>query len=163
MCSLVCWSPGGQWDVSNWGAPANQVELAIDSYAANLAGVTNADIAFTTSALLSGAALTTYREGDHLVPVMLRTTREKRESLSDLADIFVNGQFGKIPLDSVADVIPNWAPSVIARRDGLPTVTVGARIEPGLLANTVSGRVRPKLDAMLANLPNGYFSELARP
>ena len=132
----------------------------IDSYAANIAGVTNADIAFTTSALLSGAALTTFREGDHLVPVMLRTTREKRENLSDLADIFVSGQYGKVPLNSVATVIPSLGPSVIARRDGLPTVTVGARIEPGLLANTVSGRVRPKLDAMLADLPNGYFIEI---
>ena len=140
--------------------PANQVEIAIDSYAANLAGVTNADIAFSTSALLSGAVLTTFREGDHLIPVMLRTTREKRENLSDLADIFVSGQHGKVPLNSVATIIPSWEPAVIARRDGLPTVTVGSRIEPGLLANTVSGRVRPKLDAMLADLPNGYFIEI---
>ena len=153
-------TPGTVRPYSNWGAPANQVEIAIDSYAANLAGVSNADIAFTTSALLSGAILTTYREGDHLVPVMLRTTREKRENLSDLADIFVSGQFGKVPLNSVATVIPSWGPSVIARRDGLPTVTVGARIEPGLLANTVSDRVRPKLEAMLSNLPSGYFIEI---
>ena len=145
---------------SNWGAPANQVEIAIDSYAANLAGVTNADIAFTTSAMLSGARLTTYREGDHLIPVMLRTTREKRQNLGNLADIFVSGQFGKVPLNSIANVIPSWEPSVIARRNGMPTVTVGARIEPGLLANAVSGQIRPKLDAMLATLPAGYFIEV---
>ena len=160
MVRLFKQTPGTVRPYSNWGAPANQVEIAIDSYAANLAGVSNADIAFTTSALLSGAILTTYREGDHLVPVMLRTTREKRENLSDLADIFVSGQFGKVPLNSVATVIPSWGPSVIARRDGLPTVTVGARIEPGLLANTVSDRVRPKLEAMLSNLPSGYFIEI---
>jgi multidrug efflux pump subunit AcrB len=160
MVQLFKQTPGTIRPYSNWGAPANQVEIAIDSYAANLAGVTNADIAFSTSALLSGAALTTYREGDHLVPVMFRTTRVKRENLSDLADIFVSGQYGKVPLNSVATVIPGWGPSVIARRDGLPTVTVGSRIEHGLLANTVSGRVRPKLDAMLADLPSGYFIEI---
>lgn len=160
MVRLFKQTPGTVRPYSNWGAPANQVEIAIDSYAANLAGVTNADIAFTTSALLSGAALTTYREGNHLIPVMLRTTREKRENLSDLADIFVSGQFGKVPLNSIATVIPSLQPSVIARRDGLPTVTVGARIEPGLLANTVSNRVRPKLEAMLADLPSGYFIEI---
>jgi len=160
MIRLFKQTPGTVRPYSNWGSPANQVEIAIDSYAANLAGVTNADIAFSTSALLSGAALTTYREGDHLIPVMFRTTREKRENLSDLADIFVSGQYGKVPLNSVATVIPSWEPSVIARRNGLPTVTIGARIEPGLLANTVSGRVRPKLDAMLANLPSGYFIEI---
>jgi multidrug efflux pump subunit AcrB len=160
MIRLFKQTPGTVRPYSNWGVPANQVELAIDSYAANLAGVTNADIAFTTSALLSGAALTTYREGDHRVPVMLRTTREKRKNLGDIADIFVSGQNGKIPLNSVATVIPGWGPAVIARRDGLATVTVGARVEPGLLANTVSGRVRPKLEAMLENLPNGYFIEI---
>ena len=160
MIRLFKQTPGTARPYSNWGAPANQVEIAIDSYAANLAGVTNADIAFAASALLSGAALTTYREGDHLIPVMFRTTRETRENLSDLADIFVSGRYGKVPLNSVATVIPSLEPSVIARRDGLPTVTVGARIEPGLLANTVSGRVRPKLDAMLADLPGGYFVEI---
>jgi multidrug efflux pump subunit AcrB len=81
MVRLFKETPGTLFPYSNWGAPSNQVEVAIDSYAANLAGVTNADIAFTTSAFLSGAPLTTYREGDHLVPVMLRTVREKREDL----------------------------------------------------------------------------------
>ncbi len=160
MIRIFKQTPGTVRPYSNWGAPANQVELAIDAYAANLAGVTNADIAFSTSTLLSGAALTTYREDDHLVPVMLRATRENRKNLSALADIYVSGQHGKVPLNSVATVIPSWGPSVIARRNGLPTVTVGARIEPGLLANTVSSRVRPKLEAMLAKLPNGYFIEI---
>ena len=160
MVRLFKETPGTVDPYSNWGAPANQVEIAIDSYAANLAGVTNADIAFTTRALLSGAPLTTYREGDHLVPVMLRTVREKREDLADLSDIFVRGRFGKVPLNSVAEVIPSWQPAVIARRNGVPTVTVGARVEPGLLANVVSARVLPKLEAMLATMPPGYFIEL---
>ncbi len=160
MVTLFKETPGVVRPYSNWGVPANQIELAVDSYAANLAGVTNADIAFTTSMLLSGAELTTYREGDHLVPVLLRTKREQREALSDLTDIFVNGQFGKVPLDSVAEVIPTLEPSVIARRNGLPTVTVGARIEPGLLANTVASRIQPKLDTLLDDLPPRYFVEI---
>jgi len=159
MVRLFKETPGIVRPYSNWGAPANQVEIAIDSYAANLAGVTNADIAFTTSALLSGAALTTYREGDHLVPVVLRTTREKRQDLADLADIFVNGRNGKVPLNSIAELNPSWEIAVIARRNGLPTVTVGARIEPGMLANEVSARVQPKLEEMLAAMPTGYFIE----
>ena len=160
MVRLFKETPGTVDPYSNWGAPAIQVEIAIDSYAANLAGVTNADIAFTTRTLLSGAPLTTYREGDHLVPVMLRTVREKREDLADLSDIFVHGRFGKVPLNSVAEVIPSWQPAVIARRNGVPAVTVGARVEPGLLANAVSGRVLPKLEAMLETMPLGYFVEL---
>ncbi len=144
---------------SNWGAPSLQGEIDIDADAANLAGVTNADVAFTTSSLLSGALLTTYREGDHRVPVMLRTIREQRQSLSDLSDIYVNGQSGKVPLDSIATVSPSWQPAVIARRGGVPTVTVGAQVDDGELANTVANRLRPRLEEMLGTLPPDYFLE----
>lgn len=41
-------TPGTVHPYSNWGAPAYQVEMAIKPEAANLAGVTNADIALTT-------------------------------------------------------------------------------------------------------------------
>ena len=74
-------TPGTIRPYSNWGAPVYQVDIQIDPYAANLAGITNSDVAFTTNMLLSGAPLTIYREGDHQVPVMLRTVREKRQDL----------------------------------------------------------------------------------
>lgn len=144
---------------SNWGVPANEIELRIDPYAANLAGVSNADIALTTSSMLSGAQLTSYREADHLVPVMLRTIREKRRDLNDLSGIFVNGADGKVPLASVAEVILKLKPAVIARQDNIPTVTVGARVEEGLLANSVADEIRKKLHTMMQSLPPGYFIE----
>ena len=152
-------TPGTVRPFSDWGAPAGRVEIEIDSYAANLAGITNADIAFTTSMILSGAQLTVYREGDHLVPLMMRTIREKREDLTNLSDIYVGGRHGKVPLNSVAKVIPGSGPSVIARRNGLPTVTVSSGIEPGLLSSTVANRVQPKVEALVAELPDGYFWE----
>ena len=132
MVRLFKQTPGTVDPYDNWGAPAQQVDVEIDSYAANLAGVTNEDIALTTNAVLSGAVLTTYREGDHRVPIMLRTVREKRAALADLADIFVHGRFGKVPLNSIAHVTSSWQPAVIARRDGLPTVTVGRTCRIGV-------------------------------
>ena len=144
---------------SNWGAPGYQVRVKIDPYAANLAGVSNADVALTIKTLLSGAHLTNYREGDHLVPVMLRTLREMRENLNDLSGIFVNGANGKVPLDSVAEVIPTLEPAVIARRNMLPTITVGSRIDENVLANNVAGQIKPQLEQMLETLPTGYFLE----
>lgn len=159
MLSILKSTPGVVRPYSNWGTASHQIELVIDDYAANLAGVTNENIALTTSTLLSGAHLTNFREGDHLVPVLLRADQESRNSLGDLSNIFVNGEFGKVPLDTIAKVVPSLQSSVIARRGGLPTVTVGARIEPGLLANTVAGRIQPKLEALLETLPPGYTLE----
>ena len=151
--------PGTKEPYSNWGATGYQVDVKIDPYAANLAGVTNADVAFTTRALLSGAHLTTYREGDHQVPVLMRTLREKRQDLDDLSGIFVNGTFGKVPLDAVAEVTSSWQPAVIARRNGLRTVTVGSRVTEGVLANDVAAEIKPRLDQMISTLPVGYYLE----
>ena len=79
--------------------------------------------------------------------------------LSDLSNIYVNGQSGKVPLDSIATVSPSWQPAVIARRGGVPTVTVGAQVDDGELANTVANRLRPRLEEMLGTLPPDYFLE----
>jgi multidrug efflux pump subunit AcrB len=152
-------APGTVRPYDNWGAMGYQVEVKVDSHAANLAGVTNADVAFTTRSLLSGAHLTTYREGDHLVPVMLRTLREKRRDLNDLSGIFVSGASGKVPLESIAKVVPTWNPAVIARRNNLRTVTVGSRVEEGVLANSVAAQIKPRLDELIGALPAGYFLE----
>ncbi len=159
MVKIFKETPGAEQPYSDWGAPAYQVELKIDPYAANLAGVSNADVAFTTRAHLSGVQLTIYREGDHRIPVMLRTTGEKRKNLEDLSDIFVNGRFGKVPLTSIAEIVPSWQPSVIARRNGLPTLTVGSQVEEGMLSNSVAARVKPRLQKMVEELPDSYFIE----
>lgn len=159
MIKIFKKTPGTDGPYSNWGATGYQVEVKIDPYAANLAGVTNADVALTTKSLLSGAHLTTYREGEHLVPVVLRTLREKRQDLNDLSGIFVNGAFGKVPLASVAKVVPTWKPAVVARRNNIPTVTVGSRVDEGILANTIASRIKPRLEEMVAAMPVGYRLE----
>ncbi|MEA3412356.1 MAG: efflux RND transporter permease subunit [Pseudomonadota bacterium] len=157
MVKVFKQTPGTVEPYSNWGTTGYQVEVRIDPYAANLAGVTNEDVALTTRAMLSGAYLTTYREGDHQIPVLLRTLREKRRDPNDLSGIFVNGRYGKVPLNAIAELAPDWEPAIIARRDSLPTVTVGARVEEGLLANSVANRIKPALEEILQGLPAGYF------
>ena len=159
MLAIFKETRGAVYPRSDWGSEGYYADVQIDANAANLAGVTNADVALTTKTILSGALLTTYREGDHLVPVMLRTNREYRRDLSDLSDIFVNGANGKVPLNSIAKVVPTWEPAVIARQDSVPTVTVGSRIAEGELANNVAARIKPRLVEMMASLPPGYRQE----
>ncbi|MGI9436014.1 MAG: efflux RND transporter permease subunit [Geminicoccaceae bacterium] len=150
---------GARQVYSNWGATGYQVDVEIDPDAANLAGVTNADIALTLQTIISGAELTRFREGDHLVPVLFRTLREKREDLADLTGIYVNGADGKVPLEAIATLEPSWQPAVIARRDRIPTVTIAARTEEDVLANDVASRVMPAFEAIVAGLPDGYRLE----
>lgn len=55
MIDIFKSTPGVSDPYSNWGTSGYQIDLKIDPYAANLAGVTNADVALTTKSLLSGA------------------------------------------------------------------------------------------------------------
>ena len=159
MISVFKETEGTELPISDWGGEGYYAEVKIDSDAANLAGVANLDVALTTKTVLSGAQLTIYREGDHLVPVMLRTLREKREDLSDLSGIFVSGKDGKVPLNSIATVVPTWEPAAIARKDNVPTVTVGSRVTEGELANSVAARVKPRLEELVSRLPAAHRLE----
>lgn len=159
MIARLKQTPGARQVYSNWGSNAYQVDIVIDNDAVNLAGVTHTDVALTTQAMLSGAPLTRFREGDHLVPIVLRTTREKREDLSDLTGIYVTGTAGQVPLEAVARLSQSWQPSVIARRDRIPTVTVAARPKPGVLANDVAAEVKPAFEAITAKLGPQYRLE----
>lgn len=144
---------------ADWGSPAYAIDLKVDPYAASLAGVTHSDISDATRTLLSGLELTTYREGEHQIPVVLRTLRERRRELNDLSGIFVDGAFGKVPLNSLTAIETDWQPAVIARRNKHYTVTVGSRVASSELANAVASRVAPEVDTLLRALPPGYFLE----
>ncbi len=80
----------GTWDVhDSWGVPGFQLRVNVEEDKANLAGVTNDRIAQTLNAYFSGHHLTTFREGEHQVPVYLRLAAEERATLDGLETAFV--------------------------------------------------------------------------
>jgi multidrug efflux pump subunit AcrB len=155
LIQIVRDTPGTLNPRSNWENPSFQVEVEIDSAAAKLAGVTNVDVADTMNGLISGRRLTTYREGDHLVPVFLRMASEERRRLSNLSGIYVNGRSGKVPLASLGKVVPTWQPAVIARRNQRRTVTVGSQVRAGYLSNSVAAALQPKVEELMETMPPG--------
>jgi len=147
------------WDVNdNWGVSGYQLHVDIDEDKANLAGVTNSQVAQTLSAYYSGRRLSTFREGDHLVPVYFRLTQDERENVSHLASAQIEGSNGKIPLDSIAEVRARWEPARIERYDLNRTITIAAQIEPGGSGNDVVLRVMnsPEMAELKASLPPGF-------
>lgn len=138
-------TPGTVNAKQNWNNDGYQVAIKIDDDAANLAGVTNADIASAMQELLSGGLMTTYREGDHSVDIMLRSRPRDRRELESLEGLFVSGRSGKVPLDALAEVIPTWQPAVIEHRNELRTVTVGCQVRDGFLANDLQTDLKPHI------------------
>ncbi len=145
------------WDVhDSWGALGLQFDVDLKADRANMAGVTNDTVADTLNAYYSGRYLTTFREGDRQLPVMLRLPPEQRRSLHSVQGAFVEGYTGKVPLDAVADFGLSRAPVQITRYQRERSLRVQARPEPGLLARDILAQLQPKIDAIAAQLPPGY-------
>ncbi|MGE3175485.1 MAG: efflux RND transporter permease subunit [Planctomycetota bacterium] len=153
-------TPGTVNPFSDWYNAGYSLAVDIDEEAANLAGVSNSAVADTMATLISGGRLTTYREGDHQVPVVLRMRPERRAALlEDPGIIYVDGHAGKVPLEAIARVHATWQPAVIARRDNVRCVTVGSKVAPGYLANDIAAQVRPRLQERMRSLPPDYRLE----
>ncbi|MGF1551232.1 MAG: efflux RND transporter permease subunit [Paracoccaceae bacterium] len=129
--------------------------VEVDQTRARRAGVTSTDVARSLDATFAGVRLTDYREGDRVIPVVLRGEEAMRFSIAALSRAQVYSSAGDtvVSLDQVAAVVPKWQPSRIKRLDQQRTVTVEAR-HPDLSAPELLARLRPTLDAL--DLPAGH-------
>ncbi len=156
LMDLLRSTPGILNPHSDWGTSAYEYRIDVDPYRANLAGVTNQDVAHTLGGLIAGTKLTTYREGDHTVDVVLRVNPEQREDVSTLQGISVNGTQGKVLLSAIATLEPSWQPSVIARENQVRTITIGGKLAPGFLASKITADIEGDVDRIVADLPATY-------
>ncbi|WP_153555146.1 efflux RND transporter permease subunit [Roseimaritima sediminicola] len=150
------------WNVhDSWGTDGYQVRVDIDKDRATLAGVTNAQVAKTLNAYYSGHRLTTFREGDHQVPIYFRLRPREQRSIRELHESYVEGDHGKVPLASVAGLAFSWEPARIERRDMNRMIKVAARMQPGVTGNDVVQRVMNSDDfqQLQASLPASYRIE----
>lgn len=151
------------WNVyDSWGTSGYQLRIQTDESRANLAGVTNIQIADTLNAYFSGLKMTTFLEGDHQIPVLFRLIPEERSSIEGVRTAYVEGDTGKIPLESFAKVESRWEPAKIERRDRSRTIEVRASMEPGAAGNDVTHRVfaSDEVRAIVDQLPSGYRIEV---
>ncbi|MFW5870170.1 MAG: efflux RND transporter permease subunit [Candidatus Sumerlaeota bacterium] len=152
----------GAWDIhDSWGVYSYQLRVEVDEERANLAGVSNASIARSTSAYYSGFPLSTFREGDKKIPIMFRLIPEEQHSLDDIERLYVEGRHGKVPLGAVAEVESLWQPSKIQRIDGRRMIEVRSRVYPAFLANAVLHRAMEELEQLNGTLPPTVSMEIA--
>ena len=96
------------------GAETKLAELGLDlPSAAKPLGAYRPMVTVGNVAYLSGHLLTVFREGDHMVPVYLRLSADERGMVEDDRTYFVEGDSGKVPLDSVARSVPRRTTTLI--------------------------------------------------
>ena len=107
---------GIAFDVHNsWGEYGRQIDVRLDEDKANLAGVTNMDVALSLNAYYSGHPLTKFREEDRQIPIKLRLPPSQRKSLDEIDAVYVNSLMGKLPLESVTEISRSWQPAKLQR------------------------------------------------
>lgn len=146
----------------NWGAQSFVVNLEIDPDRANLAGVTNLDVAVSSAIAMNGYQVGELREGDKQIPVIARMRMEERSQLADLQNLYVySSQSGqKVPLRQISSMNYTMQTEKIQRRNQFRTITVSCFPAAGVLASEVLNAAMPQLQEFEKKLPPGFVMEI---
>ncbi|MGJ4802629.1 efflux RND transporter permease subunit [Luteimonas sp. SDU82] len=144
----------------DWSEPSKVVRLRIDQDRARALGISSQRVAQFLSGSLSGLQVSTFREGNELIGVLLRGTGEERAHLELLDSLAIpGGEGGPVPLSQVATLEYGYEDGIIWHRDRLPTITVRADIRDGVTPPTVVAQILPTLEDIRTALPPGYLLE----
>lgn len=142
------------------GTRVPTLRLAIDQERANTLGVQNAQIGQAMQAAFSGIKVTELREGEHLVPVMVRLRSEERNRAAAINNLYVETSRQQcLPLASFARAELDTQFANIPRFQQLRTVNVRAYSSLHELPSAVLSRARAQLENI--PIPSGYRLEFA--
>lgn len=145
----------------DWGAESFFVELRVDPDRANLARISNLDVAVSSVSGISGYPLTTLRDNDKQIPIVARLRADERAQFSDLQNLYVYSVTNpeKVPLRQVSSTHVQMETEKICRRNQFRTVTVSCYPVSGTLASSLLKSISGKLDQFEKSLPLGYKME----
>ena len=144
----------------DWSEPSKVVRLVIDQDRARALGVSSAQVSQLLGTSLSGMSVSTYREGNRLIEMLLRGPDNERVRLDMLGSLAIPTASGtSVTLSQVARLEYVFEDGIIWHRNRLPTVTVRADIGDGSQALDVVQQILPTLEGIRAELPSGYLLE----
>ena len=141
----------------DWMEPARQIRIEVNQDEARRMGISSRALATVLNTTMSGSAVTQVRDDIYLVNVVARSENEQRVTLETLSSLQISTPGGRmVPLSQLARFEESQELPMIWRRDRLPTLTVRGDVPPGVLPDTVTTALAPKVDAFNAQLPQGY-------
>ena len=124
---------------------------------AQTAGVTRDDIANALLLATDGNRAGVYREGERLIPIIVRFPRNDGLTIADQV-VYSADSGGYLPLEQVINGLSvEVENTLVHRRDRVTTLTIGADIPPDVTAAAVHAEIRETAESMA--LPPGYRME----
>jgi multidrug efflux pump subunit AcrB len=153
MRSLFQAAPGIRDNEDDWGNKIVKIIVEIDQDRARQLGITSDEITQLLNTYFSGSAVSIYREGDNLIPIVLRAGAYTSQSLEGLTSATFAKNGALISLAQVAKLKPGFDFPRIRRKNQERTITVIAR-STSLTAGNLLDSIRPGLQAL--DLSGGY-------
>ena len=151
--------PGTVGIKQDWENKVLKLQVTIDQTRARRAGVTSKEVAQALNAVFSGTAISDFREGDKIIPIVVRGEHEIRHAIAGLqaVRIYSASEGRAVNLGQVASVSADWQFGRIQRKDQQRTLTVEAR-NPHIASGELFAAVEPVITGL--DLPAGYGWEL---
>ena len=146
----------------SWGPRTKKIIVDIDQHRARRAGVTSQDIAVSLQTGLIGLETGEFREGDKVIPIVMRNNQVEGRRIQDLESMHVYSQQSgvNVPLKQVADLNIKWQAAKILRRDLTRTISVTSGLQTGYTAAEVEEQMAPWLEQQQKMWPSDYRYEL---
>ncbi len=142
----------------DWGMRNKKLIVEIDQTKAKLAGVSSQDIAISLQTVLAGSYIGQFREGDKVIPIIMRNRQTEAQDIDKLESLNIYAQYSgmNVPLKQVADARIIWEASKILRRDLYRTITVSSEVMEGYTANEIMMQLIPEMERTAESWPLGY-------
>jgi multidrug efflux pump subunit AcrB len=141
---------------SDWRNQVPYLRPNLADLESNQAGVERPDVASAMRSGFEGESIALYREGDELLPIIVRATEAERNEVSSMNNLLIWSPMAQqsIPLRQViSDFETELRDPIVQRLNRKATLTIHADPVSGV-ASTVFSRVRPQIEAL--ELPTGF-------
>jgi multidrug efflux pump len=145
----------------DWNEQTPYLKLVVDQDRARALGLTPQDVSQALSLLISGAPVTTVRDGIEKVAVVARAVPSERLDLGKVGDLTITARNGvAVPLSQIAKIEYSHEESILWRRNRDMAITVRSDVVDGAQAPAVSSAIWPKLKPISDKLEPGYRLEM---
>jgi multidrug efflux pump len=154
----------------DWNEQSPYLKLVVDQDRARALGLTPQDVSQSLAMLISGAQVTTIRDGIEKVAVVARAIPSERLDLGRVGDLTVTSRNGvAVPLQQIAKIEYAHEEPIMWRRNRDMAITVRTDVVDGVQAPDVTNQIWPKLKEIRDQLepayriePGGAFEESAK-
>jgi multidrug efflux pump subunit AcrB len=139
------------------GEPQKNVQVRVRQSDARALGFSSEGVATTLATTFSGTPVTSVRDGNRLVDVVVRAVNGERRDPATIANLQIPTPSGKrVSIGQIADVAYGVEEPVIWHREREPIVTVQADVVRSIQPATVSEQLAPAVERFRAQLPPGF-------